>query len=121
MLDYGEITFPQPEDQAHHEYPEDGLLQVFGRHRGQRNPQLDANGEQCLPVVKKGLRTGTTIGRATGMESFTRSINEYGIKEMSIELAVLPYGNLNGPFFAPGNRRPREHVWSLTHLRCEYE
>jgi hypothetical protein len=95
--------YPQPED---HEYPEDGLLQASGVIQVDEihNPkQLDVNGEQCLLVVKNGLTTGTTIGRVTGMESFTRTFNEYGIKETSMEIAVLPYGNANGPFSAPGD------------------
>ncbi|KDQ53029.1 hypothetical protein JAAARDRAFT_61589 [Jaapia argillacea MUCL 33604] len=105
-LDYGKIMFPHPEDQANYEYPEDGLLQAFGVIQPEeiRNPkQLDANGEECLLVVKHGLTTGTTIGRVTGMESFTRNFNEYGTKETSMEIAVLPYGNINGPFSGPGD------------------
>ncbi|KAG8817317.1 hypothetical protein FRC19_011436 [Serendipita sp. 401] len=105
-LDYGKVLFPQPEDQADYEYPEDGLLQAFGVIQADEihNPkQLDTNGEQCLLVIKNGLRTGTTIGRVTGMESFTRTIDEHGIKETSMEIAVLPYGNANGPFSASGD------------------
>jgi hypothetical protein len=37
------------------------------------------------------------------MKSFTRNFNEYGIKDTSMEIAVLPYGNANGPFSAPGD------------------
>ena len=32
-----------------------------------------------------------------------RVYNEYGIKETSMEIAALPYGNTNGPFSAPGD------------------
>ncbi|KAI0028238.1 hypothetical protein K488DRAFT_89938 [Vararia minispora EC-137] len=105
-LDYGKIMFPHPEDQAGYTYPQDGLLQAFGVVQAHEihNPQhLDANGEKCLFVVKNGLTTGTTAGRATGMGSFTRVYNEYDIKETSIEIAVLPYGNTDGPFSAPGD------------------
>ncbi|KIY65581.1 hypothetical protein CYLTODRAFT_317143, partial [Cylindrobasidium torrendii FP15055 ss-10] len=65
--------------------------------------QLDIHGEECLLVVKHGLATGTTIGRVTGMESFTRNFNEYGAKQTSMEIAVLPYSNANGPFSGPGD------------------
>lgn len=84
----------------------DSLLQVSGIIQADEihNPQnLDANGEQCLFVVKNGLTTGTTIGRVMGMESFTRIYNEYGIKETSMEIGVLPYSNTNGSFSAPGD------------------
>ncbi|TDL27071.1 hypothetical protein BD410DRAFT_812777 [Rickenella mellea] len=105
-LDYGKTMFPRPEDQADYEYPQDGLLQASGVITPDQihNPtQLDAQGEQSLLVVKNGLTTGTTIGRVTGMDSFTCTFNEYGIKETSMEIAVLPYGNVNGPFSAPGD------------------
>ncbi|KAJ3774683.1 hypothetical protein FB446DRAFT_843788 [Lentinula raphanica] len=92
-LEWGKIMFPDLESQADYEYPEDGLL------------QFDANGEECLLVVKHSLTTGTTIGRITGMDSFARNNNGYGIKEVSMEIAVLPYGNTNtnGPFSAQGD------------------
>ncbi|KAI0648691.1 hypothetical protein C8Q79DRAFT_924166 [Trametes meyenii] len=104
--DYGKIIFPHPEDQVDYTYLQDGLLQAFGVVQAHEiyNPQhLDANGEKCLLVVKNGLTTGTTIGRVTRMQSFTRVYNEYGIEETSIEIAVLPYGNTNEPFSAPGD------------------
>ncbi|KAG8859821.1 hypothetical protein FRC20_011778 [Serendipita sp. 405] len=105
-LEYGKIMFPWPEDQANYEYPEDGLLQAFGVVPAGEiySPQYrDAHGERCLLVVKNGLATGTTIGRVMGMESFTRVYKEYGIKETSMEIAVLPYSNATGLFSAPGD------------------
>ncbi|WVN86101.1 uncharacterized protein L203_101260 [Cryptococcus depauperatus CBS 7841] len=104
-LDYGSTMFPQPEDRAKYGYPIDGP-QGLGDIQPEEinNPQqLDANGELCLPVVKNDRTTGTTIGRATGMESFIRIYKEYGIEETSKEIAVLPYNNKTGPFSAPGD------------------
>ncbi|EIW51600.1 uncharacterized protein TRAVEDRAFT_54355 [Trametes versicolor FP-101664 SS1] len=105
-LEYGKIMFPHTEDQANYGYPEDGLLRAFGVVQPDEihNPQhLDSNGEPCLLVVKNGLTTGTTIGRVTGMDSFTRVYKENDIDQTSREIAVLPYGNTNGPFSAPGD------------------
>ncbi|KAG8806839.1 hypothetical protein FRC19_007028 [Serendipita sp. 401] len=105
-LEYGKIMFPWPEDQANYEYPEDGLLQAFGVVPAGEiySPQYrDAHGEKCLLVVKNGLATGTTIGRVMGMESFTRVYKEHGIKETSMEIAVLPYSKITGPFSVPGD------------------
>jgi len=93
--------FPQPSDRANYQYPPDGLLQAYGVVKDDeiRNPQyFDANGEKCLLVVKNGLTTGTTIGRTNGLESFTRIYDEYGIKQTSIEIAVLPYDKTHGKF-----------------------
>nr|ODN77286.1 hypothetical protein L203_06368 [Cryptococcus depauperatus CBS 7841] len=70
LVDYDMIMFPQPEDRDKYECPVDGL-QALGVIQPEeiRNPQqLDGNGESCLLVVKNGLATGTTIGRATGMD-----------------------------------------------------
>lgn len=98
--------FSRPEDQRDYAYPEDGLLQAQGIIQPEEihcPTHLDENQEECLLVVKHGLSTGTTIGRVSGMESFTRRFNADGIKETSMEIAVLPYGNTDGPFSAPGD------------------
>jgi hypothetical protein len=93
--------FPQPSDRANYQYPWDGLLQAYGVVKDDeiRNPQhLDVYGEKCLLVVKNGLTTGTTVGRTNGLESFTRIYDEYGIKQTSIEIAVLPYDKTHRKF-----------------------
>ncbi|KAN0077810.1 hypothetical protein V8E54_006114 [Elaphomyces granulatus] len=94
IADFATTMFPQPSDRANYQYPWDGLLQAYGVVKDDeiRNPQhLDVYGEKCLLVVKNGLTTGTTVGRTNGLESFTRIYDEYGIKQTSIEIAVLPY------------------------------
>ena len=97
--------YPQPVDQMNYKYPQDGLLQAYNvvQDDETRNPQhLDVHGENCLLVVKNGLTTGTTIGRTNGLESFTRTY-EYGIKQTSIEIAVLSYNKMRGRFSDPGD------------------
>ncbi|KAG2070519.1 hypothetical protein BDR04DRAFT_1054093 [Suillus decipiens] len=91
VSDFGNTMFPQLVDQANYQYPRDGFLQDDEI----RNPQhLDVHGEKCLLVLKNGSTTGTTVGRANGLESFTRIYKEYGIKHTSIEIAVLPYDSV---------------------------
>jgi hypothetical protein len=51
-----------------------------------------------LLVVKNGLTTGIIVGCANGLESITRNFVEYGIQEISIEIAVLPYDHRRGKF-----------------------
>jgi hypothetical protein len=95
-----------PEDQAGYQYPDDGLLQAFGvvKHEEIRQPQhLDVHGERALLVVKNGLATGTTLGCVNGLESFTRVYTGYGIRHTSVEVAILSYDRLRGPFSAPGD------------------
>lgn len=98
--------YPQPIDQANYQYPQDGLLQAYGvvQDDEMRNPRhLDVHGEKCLLVVKNGLTTGTTVGRTNGLKSFTRTFPEYGIKQTSIEIAVLPYDKTHGRFSDSGD------------------
>lgn len=104
--DFGMFMFPHPEDQAEYRYPDDGLLQVYGivKDNEIRQPQhLDIHGEKVLFVVKNGMATGTTIGRANGLGSFTRIYTDYDIKHTSIETAILPYDKQHSPFSAQGD------------------
>ncbi|KAF9513696.1 hypothetical protein BS47DRAFT_1343943 [Hydnum rufescens UP504] len=105
-LEYGKIMFPRDDDRTNYVYPKDGLLQARGVIQLDdihKPKHLDANGEQCLLVVKNGLTTGTTIGRVSGMESYTRVYKECKIDKTSVEIGVLPYGSTKGPFSAPGD------------------
>jgi hypothetical protein len=98
--------FPQPVDRANYQYPKDSLLQAYGvvKDAEIRDPQqLDVHNEKCLLVVKNGLTTGTTFGRANGLESFTRVYRDYSIGHTSIEIAVLPYDKSHGKFSHAGD------------------
>ena len=64
---------------------------------------LTCTARKALLVVKNGLTTGTIVGRATGLESFTRVYTDYDIKHTSIEVAILAYEKQHGPFSAPGD------------------
>jgi hypothetical protein len=95
-----------PEGRSNFKYPIDGLLGVkdFVKESELLSPkQLDANGEQCLLVIKNGKSTGVTIGRATGIESFIRERDEYGLRRTSREIAVYSYDHRDGAFSATGD------------------
>ena len=97
---------PHPEGRLSFKFPPGGLLQVKGfvpEHEIRQPQQCDANGEDCLIVLKNGNATGVTFGRGTGLESFVRTYPEYGNAETSMEFAVYPYGNKEGSFSAPGD------------------
>ncbi|CAL1712109.1 unnamed protein product [Somion occarium] len=105
-VDFGNTMFPQPVDRANYRYPRDGLLQAYGVVQDDefRDPQhLDVHNEKCLLVVKNGLTTGTTVGRANGLESFTRIYDDYDIKHTSTEIAVLPYDKMRSKFSDAGD------------------
>ncbi|KAL4068225.1 hypothetical protein V8B97DRAFT_2059888 [Scleroderma yunnanense] len=87
---------PHPEGCSSFKYPgnvkEDEICQPT---------QLDANGEECLIIIKNGKGTGVTIGCGTGIEPFVREYDEYGIKSMSMDVAIHPYSHEDGAFSAP--------------------
>ncbi|KAI0066814.1 hypothetical protein BV25DRAFT_1905334 [Artomyces pyxidatus] len=82
--------YPHSETRANFKYPPGGLMQLRNivTYDDLRRPtMLDANGEECIIVVKNGAATGVTLGRATGIE----------------ETAVYPYSHKDGAFSAPGD------------------
>ena len=44
-----------------------------------------------ITVIKNGNATGVTIGRGISIESFVREYDDYGIRSISIEIAIYPY------------------------------
>ena len=97
---------PHPEGRSDFKYPDNSLLQVKGvvKQAELRSPkQFDANGEECLLVVKTGMTTKTTIGRMTGFESIIREYPEYGPKRTSMEIAVHSYSHKDGAFSDAGD------------------
>ncbi|KAL5478231.1 hypothetical protein ACEPAI_2415 [Sanghuangporus weigelae] len=98
--------YPQTETRANFTYPRGGRMQLrdFVKDGELRRPtMLDANGEQCLIVVKNGATTAVTLGRATGIESFVREYKDNTIHLTSMEIAVYSYSHKDGAFSAPGD------------------
>jgi len=98
--------YPDTESRAKFEYPLGGLMQlrdIVKEGELPRSTMPDANGEDCLIVVKNGATTGVTIGRASGVESFVRDYKESGIHSTSMEIAIYPYSYKDGAFSAPGD------------------
>jgi hypothetical protein len=98
---------PHPKGQSDFRYPLGGLLQVKGvvKEAEPCSPmQLNAEGEECLLVVKNGKTTGVTIGRLTGIESVIREYDEFGLtgtgKRTSL---VYSESHKDGLFSAPGD------------------
>lgn len=106
IAEFGNTMFPQPADRANYSYPPDGLLQAYGvvQEAEFRDPQhLDVHNEKCLLVVKNGLTTGTTVGRANGLESFVRHYEGRDIHHTSIEIAVCRYDKEHSKFSDAGD------------------
>ncbi|KAN0130919.1 hypothetical protein V8E53_011297 [Lactarius tabidus] len=91
-----EKIHPHPKTRAKFNYPEDGLMPLrdFVKDGELRSPTMvDANGEDCIIVIKNGLSTSLTFGRASGIESFVRHYEDYGICAF----------HKDGPFSASGD------------------
>jgi hypothetical protein len=85
--------YPNVADRADYEYPEDGLLQIYGvvpdseiRQPTQRN----AKGDPVMPVIKNGMTTGTTVGWVNGLKSLVRHYDHYDIDFTSLETPLYP-------------------------------
>lgn len=97
--------FPDITDRKRYPYPKDGLLQAYGvvqDHEIKNPQQLDVFGGPCLLAIKNGLGTGTTVGRVNRLDSFLRTYDEFGIRQTSLEVAVLTY-DFTKRFSAPGD------------------
>ena len=96
------LMYPHPTDRDDRRVLDDSLLQadsVVSTTEISNPKHLDANGQPCLIVVKNGGTTGTTVGRANGLESVKRTYPEYGIIEQdSLEIAVVSCGKGDGKF-----------------------
>jgi hypothetical protein len=94
------------ETQPGFEYPYDRLLPLRGilSEDLMRQPDtVDHDGEPCLHVIKSGLTTGVTIGRATGIFSYVREYFPNQTSQTSMEWAILPYNKDSGMFSAAGD------------------
>lgn len=97
---------PHPDGRTSFGFPTGGLLKikgVVGEDEIRSPKQLDANGEECLLVIKNGRATNVTLGRGSGLESVVRTLDKYNLKQTSREFAIYPYSHKDGPFSAPGD------------------
>jgi hypothetical protein len=86
------MFYPQSGGLTTFKYPDDGLLRILGcatREELAVPAEFDNEGERCLMVGKDGNATDLTVGRYSGLESFT--LNEFGVE--SRELAIYNAGN----------------------------
>ena len=59
--------------------------------------------QQLQDAMKDSLAMGTPVGHVSGLDSFTCVYTKYGIKVMSVEIAILPCDRKRGAFSAPGD------------------
>lgn len=98
--------YPRIDAAPSFKYPEGGLLQfrdTISKDLMHKPDMLDENGEPCLLVIKNGIATGVTIGRATGIFSYVREYFLNNTHQTSMEWAIVPYDTKSGVFSAPGD------------------
>jgi hypothetical protein len=88
------------------EYPYDRLLQIRGivSDAELRNPSdKDKNGDPCIIVLKRGKKTGLTVGRVNNVDSFVRTYWNDDTADTSMELPIFGYESKYEPFSDPGD------------------
>ncbi|CUS13210.1 unnamed protein product [Tuber aestivum] len=74
-VEFTRLMFPNPTGRHNFKYPLNRLFPVRGMvpdDEMRRPPMVDHEGNPCLIVMKRGISTGLTIGRATNLVSYTR-------------------------------------------------
>jgi len=100
------MMFPNSKNKKNFSFPPDRLLkvnQIIPDTEMRNLPMYDDNDKKCLIVLKRGYGTGLTIGRASGINSFTRSYFQDRPPKVSKEWSILPYDEKSGAFAAPGD------------------
>ncbi len=102
------ISGPDFTEKMHHHltYPAGRLLKLQDiiQEDQMRNPDMvDNNNKPCLLVIKNGSTSGVTIGRATGIFSYTRRYFEDAAPQRSKEWAILPYDKHTHTFSEAGD------------------
>jgi len=93
------MFYPQSGGPTTFKYPEDRMLRIVGCATSEElavSAEFDNEGERCLMVGKDGNTTDLTVGRYSGLESFT--LNDVGVE--SRELAIYNAGNKGVEAFA---------------------
>jgi hypothetical protein len=105
MAKFTTKMYPREDGQSTFKYPYNRLLQIRDMipHENMINPNMfDAAKEPCLYVIKSGSATGVTIGRASGIFSFTRSLGS-GTRVETRQWAIYNYDKESGVFSARGD------------------
>ena len=98
--------YPRTDTQSGFEHPDNRLPPLQGIISGDliRHPDmLNHDGEACLYVIKNGLATHVTIGKATDIFSHVREYFPNQTSLTSMEWPILPYDNDSGVFSKVGD------------------
>jgi hypothetical protein len=97
---------PHPTNDNSFTYPHDRLLRLKGvvSIQEMRHPTtLDENGDPCMMVLKRGITTGLTTGRANNIASFVRYYSDGKEPETSVEWPIFSRNSHSGRFSSEGD------------------
>ena len=104
--EFTEKMHTDPQGASSFKFPANRLLKLHGTIPVSEmcNPTtLDGNKDPAIIVIKRGITTDVTIGRASSIMSIVRKYFEDGSDQTSHEWAILPYDNKSGAFSARGD------------------
>jgi hypothetical protein len=97
---------PNPQNGLTFTYPSNRLLILKGTipDEEMRHPTgVDQNDEACLMVIKRGMTTGLTVGRANNILSYARYFYDNKQHETSKEWAIFGFDSKSGAFSDRGD------------------
>jgi len=103
---FTEMMYPSPRNSHGFKYPPEGIFKIQGiisKEDMSKSDMLDRNEMPCLIVMKRGLATGLTLGRANEISSFTRTYFTDTPPKKALEWVICPYDSKYPPFAAPGD------------------
>ena len=103
---FTEQLYQNPRNGNHFDYPTDRIFKIQGiipRKDMSTPPMFDKDNVPCLLVMKRGMATGLTLGRANEINSFTRKYFANSPPEKTLEWVICPYDSQSPPFAAKGD------------------
>ena len=94
--------YPSPRNSHGFKYPRNRIFKIQGiiPKKDIYSPNMfDRDEESCLIVMKRGLGTGFTLGRANEIRSFSRTYFKNTLPKKTLEWVICPYDS-KSPAFA---------------------
>lgn len=101
-----QLLYSNPRNCHNFKYPPERIFKIQGiiSKKVMSNPDmLDQNEMPCLLVMKRGLATGLTLGRANEINSFARTYFTNTSPKKSLEWVICNYDSKSPLFAAPGD------------------
>jgi len=98
---FTKAMYPSPRNHHGFKYPSNRIFKIKGLilKEDMSSPDMfDRDEESCLIVMKRGLATGLTLGRANQIKSFARTYFKDTPLKKTLEWLICPYDSKSPPF-----------------------